>query len=110
MPVIIAPIAVATMWRWMYDPFFGLFNATLTALGLQGLIQDWLGDRNVALYAMFVAYVWQTVGFSLVLFLAGIAERLADAGRGVSHRRRGAFRGVPLRHAARAAARRSRSS
>ena len=90
MPVIIAPIAVATMWRWMYDPFFGLFNATLTALGLQSLIQDWLGDRNVALYAMFVAYVWQTVGFSLVLFLAGLqnvshtlieAARIDGAGR-----------------------------
>jgi len=39
LPVIIAPIAVATIWRWMYDPFFGLFNATLTSLGLQGLIR-----------------------------------------------------------------------
>jgi raffinose/stachyose/melibiose transport system permease protein len=84
MPVIIAPIAVATMWRWMYDPFFGLFNATLTGLGLQSLIQDWLGDRNVALYAMFVAYVWQTVGFSLVLFLAGlqnVSQTLVEASR-----------------------------
>ena len=84
MPVIIAPIAVATMWRWMYDPFFGLFNAALTALGLQGLIQDWLGDRNVALYAMFIAYVWQTVGFSLVLFLAGlqnVSQTLVEASR-----------------------------
>lgn len=84
LPVIIAPIAVATIWRWMYDPFFGLFNATLTALGLQGLIQDWLGDRNVALYAMFVAYVWQTVGFSLVLFLAGlqnVSQTLVEAAR-----------------------------
>jgi len=90
LPVIIAPIAVATMWRWMYDPFFGLFNATLTGLGLQGLIQDWLGDRNVALYSMFIAYVWQTVGFSLVLFLAGLqnvsrtlieASRIDGAGR-----------------------------
>jgi raffinose/stachyose/melibiose transport system permease protein len=90
MPVIIAPIAVATMWRWMYDPFFGLFNAALTALGLQGLIQDWLGDRNIALYSMFIAYVWQTVGFSLVLFLAGLqgvsrtlmeASRIDGAGR-----------------------------
>lgn len=84
MPVIIAPIAVATMWRWMYDPFFGLFNATLTVLGLQGLIQDWLGDQNVALYAMFVAYVWQTVGFSLVLFLAGlqnVSQTLVEASR-----------------------------
>jgi|HubBroStandDraft_5_1064220.scaffolds.fasta_scaffold24014_2 raffinose/stachyose/melibiose transport system permease protein len=83
-PVIIAPIAVATMWRWMYDPFFGLFNAVLTALGLQGLIQDWLGDRDVALYSMFVAYVWQTVGFSLVLFLAGlqnVSTTLVEASR-----------------------------
>lgn len=84
MPVIIAPIAVATMWRWMYDPFFGLFNATLTTLGLQDLIQDWLGDRSVALYSMFVAYVWQTVGFSLVLFLAGlqnVSQTLIEASR-----------------------------
>ena len=84
LPVIIAPIAVATMWRWMYDPFFGLFTATLTALGLQGLIQDWLGDGHVALYSMFIAYVWQTVGFSLVLFLAGlqgVSQTLIEASR-----------------------------
>ena len=36
LPVIIAPIAVATIWRWMYDQSFGLFNATLTALGVAG--------------------------------------------------------------------------
>ena len=104
MPVIIAPIAVATIWRWMYDPFFGLFNAILTALGLQGLIQDWLGDRNVALYSMFVAYVWQTVGFSLVLFLAGlqgVSQTLIEASRvdGAD-----AFQVVSLRYAAGAAA------
>jgi raffinose/stachyose/melibiose transport system permease protein len=72
MPVIIAPIAVATIWRWMYDPFFGLFNAILTGVGLQGLIQDWLGDSAVALYSVFIASVWQTAGFSMVLFLAGL--------------------------------------
>lgn len=71
-PVIIAPIAVATIWRWMYDPFFGLFNALLTSLGLQSLILDWLGDGSVALYSVFVASVWQTAGFSMVLFLAGL--------------------------------------
>src|SRR5262245_17366302 len=38
MPVIIAPIAVATMWRWMYDPFFGLFGSLLTSAGWTGLI------------------------------------------------------------------------
>ena len=84
LPVIIAPIAVATMWRWLYDPFFGLINATMTALGLQRFIQDWLGDAHVALYSTFVAYVWQTVGFSLVLFLAGlqgVSQTLVEASR-----------------------------
>jgi raffinose/stachyose/melibiose transport system permease protein len=99
MPVIIAPIAVATMWRWMYDPFFGLFNAVLTGLGLQGLVQDWLGDRNIALYSMFVAYVWQTVGFSLVLFLAGlqnVSATLVEASRVDGASRFQVFRYVTL--------------
>jgi len=84
LPVIIAPIAVATMWRWMYDPFFGLFNQLFSAFGLQGLIQDWLGDRSVALYSIFVAYFWQQVGFSMVLFLAGlqgVSQTLLEAAR-----------------------------
>ncbi len=84
LPVIIAPIAVATMWRWMYDPFFGLFGQLMTSLGLQSWIQDWLGNREIALYSAFVAYVWQTVGFSMVLFLAGlqgVSKTLIEAAR-----------------------------
>ena len=90
LPVIIAPIAVATMWRWMYDPFFGIFNQVLSMMGLQSWIKDWLGSRDVALYSAFVAYVWQTVGVSMVLFLAGLqgvekslveAARIDGAGR-----------------------------
>ncbi|ALN75114.1 carbohydrate ABC transporter permease [Aureimonas sp. AU20] len=90
LPVIIAPIAVATMWKWMYDPFYGLFNGLLTSLGLQAWIMDWLGDRDIALYSIFVAYFWQSVGFSMVLFLAGLqgvsgtlieAARIDGAGR-----------------------------
>lgn len=90
LPVIIAPIAVATMWRWMYDPFFGLFGQVLTQFGLQRFIQDWLGNRDLALYSAFVAHLWQSVGFSMVLFLAGLqgvnktlveAARIDGAGR-----------------------------
>ena len=84
LPVIIAPIAVATIWRWMFDPFFGLFNGLLTSWGMTSFIQDWLGDRKVALYSVFVAHVWQTVGFSMVLFLAGlqnVSQTLVEAAR-----------------------------
>ncbi|QIO54498.1 carbohydrate ABC transporter permease [Rhizobium leguminosarum] len=84
LPVIIAPIAVATMWKWMYDPFFGLFSQLLTSWGMQGWINDWLGNREIALYSVFVAYLWQTVGFSMVLFLAGlqnVSQTLVEAAR-----------------------------
>jgi len=99
LPVIIAPIAVATMWRWMYDPFSGLFNQILTGIGMPGLILDWLGDRNVALYSMFAASVWQSVGFSMVLFLAGlqgVSQTLLEAARIDGAGRFGSFRYVTL--------------
>ncbi|MBZ9791030.1 sugar ABC transporter permease [Rhizobium sp. 3T7] len=84
LPVIIAPIAVATMWKWMYDPFFGLFSQMLTSWGMQAWIKDWLGNKDIALYSVFVAYIWQTVGFSMVLFLAGlqnVSQTLVEAAR-----------------------------
>jgi raffinose/stachyose/melibiose transport system permease protein len=84
LPVIIAPIAVATMWKWMYDPFFGLFSQMLTTWGMQTWIKDWLGNKDIALYSVFVAYLWQTVGFSMVLFLAGlqnVSQTLVEAAR-----------------------------
>ncbi|VVT27977.1 sugar ABC transporter permease [Hoeflea sp. EC-HK425] len=99
LPVIIAPIAVATMWRWMYDPFFGLFTQMLTDMGLSGWVVDWLGDKDVALYSIFVAYVWQSVGFSMVLFLAGLQsvdKSLIDAAHIDGANRREIFKHVTL--------------
>lgn len=90
LPVIIASIAVATIWKWMYDPFFGLFNSLLTGWGMHGFILDWLGDKRVALWSVFAAHVWQSVGVAMVLFLAGLqsvsatlveAARIDGAGR-----------------------------
>ncbi len=72
LPSIVASIAVATIWSWMYNPLLGLFNALLKSLGLGFLIQDWLGDPDVALYSIFIAYVWQSSGANMVLFLAGL--------------------------------------
>jgi len=97
--VIIAPIAVATIWRWMYDPFFGLFGQVLTGLGLQSWIQDWLGNPRLALYSMFVAYLWQSTGVSMVLFLAGlqsVSPTLIEAARIDGAERWGVFRHVTM--------------
>ena len=84
LPVVIAPIAVATIWKWMFDPFFGLFTALLPLLNLGDWQPDWLGDSKYALYSAFIAYVWESVGFSMVLFLAGlqgVSQTLVEAAR-----------------------------
>jgi raffinose/stachyose/melibiose transport system permease protein len=99
LPVIIASIAVATMWRWMYDPFFGLFSQIMTNMGMASSIPDWLGDRTVALYSVFVAHLWHSVGFSMVLFLAGlqgVSQTLVEAARIDGAGRWGVFRHVTL--------------
>ena len=72
-PGVLASIAVANMWRWIYNPNYGIGQSLGTAFGLPWLADiQWLGDKNIALYAVFVAFVWQTVGTNMVLFLAGL--------------------------------------
>lgn len=89
-PAVLASIAVATMWVWLYNPQSGLVNEVLHAIGLGALAGDYLGNQNLALFAIFVAFVWQTAGFNMILFLAGLqgvpddlveAAKLDGAGR-----------------------------
>lgn len=74
MPAVLASITVAAVWRWIYHPTLGALNETLEAVGLGAWTQTWLGDSRFALYSVFVASIWQGVGFGLVLFLAGLQQ------------------------------------
>lgn len=71
-PAVFASITVAAMWRWIYNPTIGFVNQLLEAIGLGEWTQSWLGDPQFALGSIFVANIWQAVGFSMVLFLAGL--------------------------------------
>lgn len=71
-PAVVASIAVATMWRWIYNPLYGTVNSILTGMGLSRWTQDWLGQPSTALTSIFIAYVWQSTGFGMILFLAGL--------------------------------------
>jgi raffinose/stachyose/melibiose transport system permease protein len=82
LPSVLAPIVVATMWRWMYNPNFGVVDYILKILGLANLERTWLGDTHIALFCIFAAYIWVVTGLNMVLFLAGlqnIPEDLTDA-------------------------------
>ena len=74
LPAVFASITVAAMWRWIYNPTLGTVNQVLEAIGLESWTRQWLGDPTIALYSVFVAAIWQGVGFNMVLFLAGLQQ------------------------------------
>lgn len=83
LPVIQAPIVVALIWRWMYNPD-GLINRGLEAISLGDLAQPWLGDTTLALPALALAAGWAGFGLAVILFLAGLQgvdQTLYDAAR-----------------------------
>lgn len=78
LPAVFASITVAAMWRWIYAPSIGAVDQALTLLGLGSWSHEWLGDPNIALYSVFVAAIWQGIGFNMVLFLAGLQQVPAE--------------------------------
>jgi multiple sugar transport system permease protein len=70
LPLLTMPVASATVWRWLYDPTYGLINAGLEAVGLSG--QPWLADPVLAMPSVVVMSVWNGVGRDMVIFLAGL--------------------------------------
>jgi raffinose/stachyose/melibiose transport system permease protein len=71
----ILPIAVAgVLWKWMYQPEYGVINTLLSAVGLDGLRQNWLGDSDLAIYAVMNVLIWLQIGYTVVLFMAGLSR------------------------------------
>ncbi|MEL6702427.1 MAG: sugar ABC transporter permease, partial [Pseudomonadota bacterium] len=68
LPMMIAPVVVGLMWRYMYHPTIGTFNTTLESLGLPKV--DWLGDH--ALMSVIIADIWQWTPFIFILSLAAL--------------------------------------
>ncbi|MEM6590110.1 MAG: sugar ABC transporter permease [Pseudomonadota bacterium] len=68
LPMMIAPVVVGLMWRYMYHPTVGTFNRFLTDLGLPRV--DWLGDY--ALTSVIIADIWQWTPFIFILSLAAL--------------------------------------
>lgn len=71
MPVVSSTVAVALVWRWMFHADFGLINSALYAIGVSNP-PNWLSSTRWALPAIMIMSVWQQIGFSMVLFLAGL--------------------------------------
>lgn len=70
-PVIVTPVIVSQLWTFMYQPQ-GPINEVLGAIGLGSIAPLWLGDPNVALYAIMIVIVWQLVGIAMVIYLSAL--------------------------------------
>jgi|LSQX01.3.fsa_nt_gb multiple sugar transport system permease protein len=88
MPYVINVTVMGILWRWMFDPNFGLINHYLAKLGLPRLW--WLTDTRTAMLSIVLANCWWSVGFNTVVYLAGLqgippelieAARVDGAGR-----------------------------
>ena len=72
LPFTIPAVAVAAIWRWMYEPTDGLITTVLNSVGLDGLAQNWLGDPHIVTYSLMGAVLWWTTGFAFLVFFAGL--------------------------------------
>jgi multiple sugar transport system permease protein len=70
LPVVTLPASVALMWRLLYSGDYGIINWLLDLVGIGG--PYWLSDPNTALYAIAVVSVWSSVGYNMVILLAGM--------------------------------------
>ena len=70
MPVLTMPVAIGTIWKWLYDPGFGPINASLGRLGLPQ--PEWLTHPETAVIAVVIVLLWSGVGYDMIIFLAGL--------------------------------------
>ncbi len=71
-PVVMSFVAVGLLWRWIYNPVFGLFDFLLQASGLTHSPVGWLSNPQIALWSVVIVDVWKWTGYHTVIFLAGL--------------------------------------
>ncbi|MER8038909.1 carbohydrate ABC transporter permease [Streptomyces hydrogenans] len=70
LPVMLPPVAAVLLFKYLYDPGYGLLNELLGALGLPA--QQWLQDPDISLLAVVVASTWMNMGGATLIYLAAL--------------------------------------
>jgi len=70
LPWTIAFIAISLIWKWMFNPSFGLFNQILSYFGLSPV--NWLRDPRTALSSIIILGIWWAIGYDLIIYLAAL--------------------------------------
>lgn len=70
-PYVLSEAVTAVIWLLLLQPG-GFVDQSLRAVGLGGLVHQWLADTNIVLYTLFVVITWKYIGFGIILLLAGL--------------------------------------
>lgn len=70
LPVVASVVGVSLVWRYLLNYDFGFVNYALSFIGIAP--HAWLTDANTALWSVVFVVAWRTVGYNLVIFLAGL--------------------------------------
>jgi len=69
-PVVTTVVAVAVIWRYLFNTKYGMANYVLDLLGIHPV--DWLGDPHWAMPTIIAFAVWKNFGYNMIIFLAGL--------------------------------------
>jgi multiple sugar transport system permease protein len=69
-PVVTTVVAVAVIWRYLFNTKYGMANHVLDLLGIHPI--DWLGDPHWAMPTIILFAVWKNFGYNMIIFLAGL--------------------------------------
>ncbi|QGQ94771.1 sugar ABC transporter permease [Paenibacillus psychroresistens] len=73
LPNILSMVVVGVIWRVIYNPVFGPLQYVLTQMGLESLVQDWLGQVSTVMPALSISIIWYAVGFYMMIYLGGLS-------------------------------------
>ena len=76
-PMAVSFVVTGTVWSWLLNPGIGI-QKLVNDLGWTSFRFDWLIDRDMAIWTIVIAAVWQSSGFAMALFLAGLRSVDAD--------------------------------
>jgi len=69
-PVMLSGAAIGIVWIYIFDPRYGLLDVLLGFIGLNS--PNWLLDTTWAMPAVIIVHVWKTIGYAVVIYLAGL--------------------------------------
>lgn len=70
LPAVTMPAAIAMAWKWIFNGQYGVLNQFLGIFGSAG--RNWLADPGTALFMIIIVGVWSTVGYNMIILLAGL--------------------------------------